>query len=70
MKTLRMVFQFDGTKTVTYNLADPKDGITGDEVTAAMQEIIDKSAILVDGLHPVSIKEALIRSTDDTQLVG
>ena len=67
-KTLKMTFQLDGTKTVTYSLAVPKDGLTKAEVEGVMNTLIEKKAFVVKGIYPTGIKEALIKSTEDIAL--
>ena len=65
-KVLRMTFKLEGTKTATYNLAGPKDGLTKAAVEGVMQDMITKKAILVKGVAPTAIKEAVIKSTEET----
>ena len=67
-KTLKMTFQLDGTKTVTYSLAAPKYGLTKAEVEGVMNTLIEKKAFVVKGIYPIGIKEALIKSTEDIAL--
>ena len=67
-KTLKMTFKLEGAKTVTYSLADPKEGLTKAEVEGVMNTLIEKKAFVVKGLCPIGIKEALIKSTDDIAL--
>ena len=67
-KVLRMTFKLEGTKTATYNLASPKDGLTKAAVEGVMQDMITKKAILVKGVAPTAIKEAVIKSTEETPL--
>jgi hypothetical protein len=42
--------------------------LTKAEAAAVMTQMIDKKAVVVHGGYPVSIKETLIRSTDETAL--
>ena len=67
-KVLKMTFLMEGKKTLTYSLADPKDGLTKAEVETVMQDMITKKAILVKGVAPTAIKEAVIKSTEETPL--
>jgi len=67
-KVLKMVFNLEGAKTLTYSLADPKDGLTKAAVEAVMNNMIAKQAVVVDGIYPQSIKEAVIRSTEEIAL--
>ena len=65
---LEMTFKLDGAKTVSYFLADPKAGLTKAAVEGVMQDMITKKAILVKGVAPTAIKEAVIKSTEETPL--
>lgn len=67
-KTLRMTFLLEGTKTLSLSLADPKDGLTKADVEAVMNNMISKKALLVSGISPVSIKEIVIRNTENIEL--
>lgn len=67
-KVLKMVFNLEGAKTLTYSLADPKDGLTKAAVEAVMNNMIAKQAVVVDGIYPQSIKEAVIKSTEEIAL--
>lgn len=67
-KALKMTFKLDGTKTVTYSLADPKEGLTKVEVEDVMNALIAKKAFAVNGSYPTAIKEAIIRSTEEVDL--
>lgn len=68
IQKLQMTFALANGKTFTYSLANPKPGLTKAEVAAVMTQMIDKKAVVVHGGYPVSIKETLIRSTDETAL--
>jgi hypothetical protein len=67
-KVLKMVFNLEGAKTLTYSLADPKDGLTKAAVEAVMNNMITQQAVVVDGIYPQSIKEAVIKSTEEIAL--
>ena len=67
-KTLKMTFLMEGNKTFTYSLAEPKEVLTKAEVEAVMTSMIEKKAVVVNGIFPTAVKEALIRSTEDTVL--
>jgi hypothetical protein len=67
-KVLKMVFNLEGAKTLTYSLADPKDGLTKAAVEAVMNNMIAKQAVVVNGIYPQSIKEAVIKSTEEIAL--
>ena len=65
---LKMVLSLPNGKSVTYSLADPKTGLTAAEVQEALQEMIAKQAVLVDGNFASAIKEAYIQDTDRREL--
>ncbi len=65
---LKMTFLMEGKKTLTYSLADPKDGLTKAEVDAVMQTMITKKAVVAQGMAPVDIKAAVLRSTEEAAL--
>ena len=65
---LEMTFKLDGTKTVSYFLADPKDGLTKAAVEGVMQDMITKKAILVKGVAPTAISGAVIKAVTYTAL--
>lgn len=67
--TLKMVFELDNGKNHSLSLSMPKDGITKTEVEAAMQAIIDKEALLVNGAKAIGIKEAFIREVAENTLI-
>ena len=56
MSTLKLVFKLDNDKTTTCSLADAREDLTPEEVTAAAQAIIDQRAILVNKSAPATIK--------------
>lgn len=65
---LKMVLTLSDGKSVTYSLADPKDGLTGAEVEAALQEMIAKDAVIVGTASAVAVKDAYIQDTDRREL--
>ena len=67
-KKLRMTLGLEGGKSLTMSLADPKDGLTKAEVTACLQDVIDKKAIMAGSAHPVSIKEIVVQSVETEAL--
>lgn len=70
-KTLKMVFSMPASDaTVTWSLADPKDGLTKTECQTCMNEIISDEFILVNGASPTAIKEMYIHTVDDVELVS
>ena len=67
-KVLRMTFSLSDSKTVSFSLADPKDGLTKAEVEAAMDDMLTKQAVIVDGVQPSAIKGAVIKNTEEIAL--
>ena len=67
-RTLKMVFNLEGTQTVTWNLVDPKDGVQKAEVESFMQEVIDRKALIAKGMTVTGIKDAYIHTTEDAKL--
>ena len=65
---LKMVLTLSDGKSVTYSLADPKDGLTGAEVETALQEMIAKDAVIVGTASAVAVKDAYIQDTDRREL--
>lgn len=68
-KTLEMVFQTAGGKTVTVAVKDPKDGLTLAEVQTVMNTIIAKNIFSSTSGDLVAIQEAQIRQLAVTELV-
>ena len=66
---LKMVLSLPGNKTVTYSLADPKDGIGKAEVEAVLDEMVTKRAVVVNGDFATAVKEAYIQKTERQELV-
>lgn len=67
-KTLQMVFRNDLGKTVTFNLPEPKEGITQAQVMAVMQDIVAKNIFMVKEGQLVQAVEAKVTSRDVTAL--
>ena len=65
---LQMTFMLDSGKTLSYSLNDPKAGLTKAAVEAVMNQLITKKAIITVNGTPVSIKETLIKSTEEIAL--
>ncbi|MBR4696062.1 MAG: DUF2922 domain-containing protein [Selenomonadaceae bacterium] len=65
---LKMILTLSDGKSVTYSLADPKDGLTGAEVETALQEMIAKDAVIVGTASAVAVKDAYIQDTDRREL--
>lgn len=66
---LTMVFILDNDKEYKYNLSEPKEDLTKEQVDAVMQKIIDSNAILKDGHGANAIKESYITTTSKNTLV-
>ena len=67
-KVLKMTFLMEGKKTLTYSLADPKDGLTKAEVQTALDEMVEKKAITVGGAPITGVKEFYILSSERSEL--
>lgn len=61
-KTLQMLFVNEDGRTVTLSLADPLDTLTGPQVSAVMDLILQKNAIVSTGGALVSASGARIVS--------
>ena len=60
--TLHLIFALDNGKTLTIQIADPKDGLTQAEADAVAATIIGNAAIVKDGAIPLSLKQAYVRT--------
>ena len=67
-KQLRMTLKLSTGKELTLSLVDPKDGLTNAEVTACLQNVIDKKAIVAGEAYPVSIKDIAVQTVDTEKL--
>ena len=65
---LKMVLTLSDGKSVTYSLADPKEGLTNAEVQEALQEMIAKNAVVVGKATAIAVKDAYIQDTDRREL--
>lgn len=67
---LKMVFtNTSGSKSTTWNLTDPKEGVTQSQVVAVMNTCIDKAIPLVNNYPDnVMIKDAYIYQTEKVEL--
>jgi len=61
-KTLQMLFTNEEGRTVTISVPDPKEGLTGAEVSAAMDTILAANAFLSTGGELVTALGARIVS--------
>lgn len=65
---LKIIFQLPGGKTLTWSIADPQSNLTQTQVETLANNILARSAILVNGLEPESFKEAYIYQTNKLEL--
>ncbi len=69
MKRLILVFATDQGKTLRMTLPYPKDGLTGETVSAAMGDIISSGVLKGTTGVPTSIAAAYIQDTTRTDLI-
>ena len=69
MSTLKMIFNLDNQKTTTFSLADPKTGLTADEIRGVADDIVARKAFVVNDAFPASLKRAYIQDTSVQNLV-
>jgi len=67
-KTLKIVFDFDGIKTATFSIADPKDDITKAAVKAATDTMVAKDFVLSGGSLATGVKDAYIENYERIEL--
>ena len=67
-KVLKMTFQLEGTKTLTYTLAEPKEALTRADVEAVMYTMIARKAVVSNGVSPTAIKAIVVKSTEEIAL--
>ena len=65
---LQIVVSLSNNKSITYSLADPKEGLTKAEVQAVVQEMLDKRAIFTKEALPEGMKDAYIQESDRREL--
>lgn len=65
---LRMIFTLANTKTKTYNLADPANGLTLAAVQAVMNDMITNEVVLVNNVEATAFKDAYIYQTNKIDL--
>lgn len=69
MKKLTMRFNTNDNKVHSIGITEPKDEITGEEVKAVMQNIVDKNIIKPkENVDILSIHDARIVETNVVQL--
>lgn len=67
-RTLKLVFDLDGSKSHTLSLKDPKTGLTKSEAIAVSDYIITQEAITVSGIPVAALKDAYIAITGREEL--
>ncbi len=65
---LYMVFGLADGRDMTISLADPKDGLTAEQVQACMQNAITNQVLIYGGALASAIKDAYLRTVDTTDL--
>lgn len=65
---LKMIFTTENGKSMTWNLEDPKDNLTYNEVATWMDNVITEDGILYQRNPAVEIKDAYIYTTTTTEL--
>lgn len=68
-KTLQLNFSTAGDKKVMLTVDEPRTDLTDEQVSAAMQEIIDSGVFKVDGYPLASIVNARIVERTVTDLI-
>lgn len=68
VRVLRMIFLLEDSKTMQWNLTNPKDGVTKQEVRAMMDEMIEDQFILSNEKEATEIKDAYIYETNKIDL--
>lgn len=61
-RTLKMVFDVDGSKSWTLSLADPKTGLTKSEVVMTANLIVEKEFFIASGLPVAALKDTYIQA--------
>lgn len=67
-KTLKMTLAIGASKSVTFSLLDPREDLTKEAVTAVLEELIAKKAIVVGGSYPTAVKEVYVRSVEEKKI--
>lgn len=66
---LKMTWDLTGNNgTITWNLPDPKSGLTLDEARNVMNMVIDGQIIMKNGLDTSTIKDVYIYQTNRVEL--
>lgn len=67
-EVLKIMMNLPGGKTLTWSIADPKSGLTKTEVETLINDMITRSAILVNDVEPESFKDAYVYQTNKVDL--
>lgn len=67
--TLKMIFTLDNGKTTILSLVAPRADLAADEVKAFASEVVENSAILVDGAKATALKKAYVQKVEETEIV-
>lgn len=65
---LRMIFTLADNKTKTYNLPDPKSGLTKAGVQSVMEDMITNEVVMVNNVEATAFKDAYIYQTNKIDL--
>jgi hypothetical protein len=68
MKTLQMIFATDFGKSYQFNLTNPKEQLTSEEVRDVMESIVAGNYIESTSGRPVAVKEAKVVERIETPL--
>ena len=61
---LKVVVSLTNNKSITYSLADPKEGLTKAEVQAVVKAMMDKRAVSMKDAVLTGMKDAYIQESD------
>ena len=65
---LKVVVSLTNNKSITYSLADPKEGLTKAEVQAVVKAMMDKRAVSMKDAVLTGMKDAYIQESDRREL--
>lgn len=69
MKTTLMIeYNLANNKTTTVSIPDPREDVTKADVTAAVDEIVEKKAVIASGSPVASFKRAFVRTIQETEV--
>ena len=68
-KTLRIILYLDNGKQMTLSIPDPREGLTEDEVYAAISAILQRRCLLSEsGVRAIGYQKAYLRIVDEQAL--